>query len=157
MYKNNKHMVFLHINESPAKVPVFNRFIRQGRRVFVLIYRDGCPPCIVTHPEWKKLKNVLKVDKEVIIADINEKFLNKIDCFGTKKIEILHYPTMIYISDKGQKHELYEGDRTVDGFVKWINHTLKTKQTGGRRRTKVKRRRTSHSRKLNHRTKKRRH
>ena len=149
-------MVFLHINESPTKIPAFNRFIRKGKRAFVLIYRDGCPPCIETHPEWKKLKNVLKVDKEVIIADINEKFLNKIDCFGTKKIEITHYPTMIYIYDKGQKHELYEGDRTVDGFVKWINHTLKKTQTGGQR-TKVKRRRTSHSRKLNHRTKKRRH
>ena len=149
-------MVFLHINESPTKIPEFNRFIRQGKRAFVLIYRDGCPPCIETHPEWKKLENVLKVDKEVIIADINENFLNKIDCFGTKKIEITHYPTMIYISDKGQNHELYEGDRTVDGFVKWINHTLKKTHTGGRK-TKVKRKRTSYSRKLNHRTKKRRH
>ena len=150
-------MVFLHINESPTKIPEFNRFIRQGKRAFVLIYRDGCPPCIKTHPEWKKLENVLKVDKEVIIADINEKFLNKIDCFGTKKIEITHYPTMMYISNKGQKHELYEGDRTIDAFEKWISHTVKKTQTGGQR-TKIKRRRTkSHSRKSNHSTKKRRH
>ena len=108
-----------------------------------------------THPEWKKLKHVLKVDTDVKSADINEKFLNSIKCIGPKKIEILHYPTMIYISDKGQKHELYEGDRTVDGFVKWINHTLKTEQTGGQR-TRVKRKRTGHSKKLNRRTKKRR-
>lgn len=149
-------MVFLHINESPTKIPPFNRLISQVKtRAFVLIYKDGCPPCMETHPEWKKLENVLKVDKNVIIADINEKFLNKIDCFGVNKIEILHYPTMIYICNKGQKHELYEGERTVDGFVKWINNTLKKAQTGGRKtKTRVKRR-THHSRKLNRHTKKR--
>jgi Thioredoxin. len=92
-----------------------------------------------THPEWKKLENVLKVDKDVIVADINEKFLNSIKCIGPNKIEITHYPTMIYIFNKGQNHEMYEGDRTVDGFVKWINHTLKTRQKGGRK-TKRKRR-----------------
>jgi thiol-disulfide isomerase/thioredoxin len=146
-------MVFLHINESRAKIPDFNRFIRQGKRAFVLIYKDGCPPCMETHPEWKKLENVLKVEKDVIVADINEKFLNSINCIGPNKIEILHYPTMIYISDKGQSHEMYEGERTVDAFVKWINHTLKTIQKGGRR---TKRRRTRHYKKLNKRTIKRR-
>ena len=147
-------MVFLHINESRAKIPDFNRYIAQGKRAFVLIYKDGCPPCMETHPEWKKLKNVLNVDKDVIVADINEKFLNSIKCIGPNKIEITHYPTMIYIYNKGQSHEMYEGDRTVDGLVKWINHTLKTRQTGGG--TRVKRRRTRHFKKSNSRTRRKR-
>jgi len=122
-------MVFLHINESRAKIPIFNTFIKRGKPAFVLIYKDGCPPCMEIHPEWKKLENVLKVDKKVIIADINEKFLKDVDCFETEQVEksdkivITHYPTMIYI--QGPHNKLYEGNRTIDALVKWINRTLR--------------------------------
>jgi hypothetical protein len=136
-------MVFLHINESPNKIETFNKRLGNGQRAFVLVYKDGCPPCMETHPEWKKLENVLKVDENVIIADINEKFLNKVKCFGPNKIEITHYPRMIYISDNGKHSEFYEGERTIDALEKWISHTLKKKQTGGTRRRRVKTRRYS--------------
>jgi hypothetical protein len=158
-------MVFLHINESPNKIETFNKRLENGNRAFVLVYKDGCPPCMETHPEWKKLENVLEVDENVMVADINEKFLNKVNCFGPNKIEITHYPRMIYISDKGKHSEFYEGERTIDALVKWIRHTLKKKQTGGTRRTttttktsrkRVRTRRRRYSKKKSPHTKKRR-
>jgi len=158
--KQTYNMVFLHINETPNKIETFNKRLGKGDRAFVLVYKDGCPPCMETHPEWKKLENVVKVDENVLVADINEKFLNKVNCFGPDKIEITHYPRMIYISDNGKHSEFYEGERTIDALEKWISDTLKKKQTGGTHRTKTKRKRVRtrrhYSKRKSRQTKKRR-
>jgi thiol-disulfide isomerase/thioredoxin len=49
-------MKFLHIDPKTDNINLFDKYVSQGKHVFVLIYLEGCGPCIATRPEWKKLK-----------------------------------------------------------------------------------------------------
>ena len=78
-------MVFLHIdtknydekNETgETPIAIFNKFIKDGKHIFALIYMEGCGPCNATRPEWKKLEGVLKKgsmdDDDFLIVDIDK-------------------------------------------------------------------------------------
>jgi len=141
-------MSFLHITSDEDKqkaINAFNSHLVQGDQIFMLVYMDGCPPCIATHPEWKKLQNVLKVKTDVVIVDINQKFLNEVKSLTAlitkKKIEEINsFPTIMYISKKGDYTEKFEDSpviektkeprNTVDNLHKWITHVLKTQKGG---------------------------
>ena len=93
----------------------------------MLIYMNGCGPCNATKPEWSKLENVLhkhKHNEQLVIVDVDKDILPKIklDNFA----EPMGFPTIVHIHKK--KQEAYEDtpgfekDRTVDSFVKWIQH-----------------------------------
>ena len=142
-------MSFLHITSQDDKkksISTFNSHLAKGGQIFMLVYMDNCPPCMATHPEWKKLKNVLKVNKDVIIVDINQKFLNEIksltEMITKNKIEEINsFPTIMYISRKGNHIEKFEDSpvidktkqpqNTIDNLHKWITHVLKTQKGGG--------------------------
>ena len=93
---------------------------------------EGCGPCNATRPEWNKIKNILEkkyknVDN-VVVVDVNKDYINDIKSVG----EIDGYPTMKYISDKGNKVENYEEERDVRSFINWIESNMKNnKQSGG--------------------------
>jgi thiol-disulfide isomerase/thioredoxin len=142
-------MSFLHITSDDDKqksIRTFNSHLVNGGKIFMLVYMEDCPPCIAARPEWKKLKNVLKVDKDVVIVDINQKFLNEIksltELITKKKIkEIQSFPTIMYISKKGDYIEQFQDSpvidkkkqpqNTIDNLHKWITHVLETQKGGG--------------------------
>lgn len=127
-------MVFLHINKSNyKKYPNTNRnhivqledFLHT-KRVFILIYMEGCGPCNQVRPEWKKLENVLKEYKDrddIAIVDIDKDLLSRVKYV---KHHPTSFPTMRFITGRGEKIENYEDsnienkDRTIDSFVEWI-------------------------------------
>ena len=140
-------MVFMSIDEKDEELlSKFDSFLK-NKKVFVLIYMEGCGPCNATRPEWGKLKNVLskfKNSDDVAIVDINTKFTSEL-----KNIGILpeSFPTIrFYNNSKNGKFTNFEYssenkelEREVDSFVDWINTSLKNSESnkvGGRKRTR---------------------
>lgn len=145
-------MKILHIDSTTDNINLFDDYVSQGKHIFVLIYLEGCGPCIATRPEWKKIENVLK-DKyksndDLVVIDVDQTLLEKM----TKlKEQPKGFPTILYITDKGKTSEEYnEKDekifRKIDSFEKWIDSKMK-KQKGGKRRKMSKGRKTRKSRK----------
>jgi hypothetical protein len=144
-------MVFLHIDTQnynqkgeTGETPIgtLNKFIKNGKSIFALIYMEGCGPCNATRPEWKKIGSVLKKDitknENVLVVDIDKNLLSKVKNMGS---EPKGFPTIRFISKNGKIAEDFEDcklseeykNRTIDSFVKWIKLKLnKTKQTGGK-------------------------
>jgi len=143
-------MKILHIDPKTDNIELFDKYVSEGKDVFVLIYLEGCGPCIATRPEWKKIENVLK-DKyksndNLVVIDVDQELLNKM----TKlKEQPKGFPTILYITNKGETTEEYNEDdqeifRKIESFEKWIDS--KMKQKGGKRRT-TKRRKSRKSKK----------
>ena len=118
-------MIIIHA-DSEAKVNEINHHIEDGKKVFILIYMNGCGPCNATRPEWKKMTQALQEqyrnNNNLVIADIESNFVSNLKHAG----DIIGYPTMIYLSDNGNKKELYEDSsvrdkkRVVDNFINWV-------------------------------------
>ena len=136
---------------------------KKGTHIFLMIRRDGCPPCEETKPEWLKIGNSPTVKpNNCVVADIEEKALNEIG-FMNPPISIMGFPTMVCIKNhqiksyddsiSGKRDEKY---RTVDSFVDWIveeqpnRHSKKPTKTrrirGGGKKGKRSRRRNKKSR-----------
>jgi len=134
-------MKFLHIDSKTDNINLFDKYVSQGKHVFVLIYLEGCGPCIATRPEWKKIENVIKdkykTNDNLVVIDVDQELLKKM----TKlKEEPKGFPTILYITDKGETSEEYDEPdsntfRKVDSFVKWIDSKIK-KQQGGKRKSR---------------------
>ena len=131
-------MIFIHIDPSTQNVEQINKYIEDGKHVFVLIYMEGCGPCMATRPEWDKIKDELNAkygsNNNIVVADIDKNLLSSLKYIG----DIDGFPTMKYIFKKGQQVELYEDakiskkDRTVKSFVEWIDSkTNPHKMRGG--------------------------
>jgi len=144
-------MIFLHIDASNKNkhASLLDKYIEQGKDVFVLIYMEGCGPCNATRPEWSKIKNVLenkyKNRDNVVVVDLDQEVLDEIKNIKNKPAG---FPTMLYISKNNNVEENYEDcthikekDRSVDSFVNWIESKIKM-QNGGRKKT-LKRRKWS--------------
>lgn len=133
-------MKFLHINES-SNIGKMSKEIRElkngietGKYIFMLIYMEGCGPCNMVRPEWKKLENIFKnIHKNVIIVDIDEGILAK----AKINIQPKGFPTIMYIH--GKENEEFENSdipnkkREIDSFVYWINSTMQKIQKGGKK------------------------
>jgi thiol-disulfide isomerase/thioredoxin len=135
-------MVFLHIDtknfntkddSGETPIDVLNKFITTGKKVFILIYMEGCGPCNATRPEWEKIKNVLKLDitndNQILVVDIDKDLLDKVKNI---KVQPRGFPTIRFISNKGSISEDFEDsklseeykNRSIDSFVKWIHFKL---------------------------------
>ena len=81
------------------KLSLLNNFISNGKSVFILIYRNGCPPCEQTKPQWRSIEHQLKDryvnNQNVLVADVNENFASKVNKIGSingvPTIKILNY------------------------------------------------------------------
>lgn len=141
-------MQFLHVTNSEKDLEKVNKYIKDGKHVFLFIHSESCGHCIHAFPFWKQLKNRLAHKKrpDVLVADINEKALS-----GVTKImnvgPINGYPTIKYIH--GKKVEEFNQERTTDLFMNWIetnignavsaNKTRRGQLGGNRKRSNRKR------------------
>ncbi len=127
-------MIFLHISKAAGNSALLDKYVSEGKCVFVLIYMDGCGPCNATRPEWAKLKHTLsgkyKDNNNIVIADVNSDALE-----GIKHIQnIRGFPTMRIICKKGQLKEDFEQGkhlnkaRTADAFIEWIELHMKQQE-----------------------------
>lgn len=141
-------MQFLHVTNSEKDLEKVNKYIKDGKHVFLFIHSESCGHCIHAFPFWKQLKNRLAHKKrpDVLVADINAKALS-----GVTKImnvgPINGYPTIKYIHVK--KVEEFNQERTTDLFMNWIetnignavsaNKTRRGQLGGNRKRSNFKR------------------
>jgi len=143
-------MIFLHIDPTTKNTEMFNKYVKDGKHVFVLFYMEGCGPCNATRPEWKKLENVLshkhKHNNNIVIVDVDQDVLKSLKYIRNQP---KGFPTMQHICKKGNHSEDYEDsdisnkDRSIDSFVEWIEHHVKKhglhKMRGGKWSLKYKR------------------
>ena len=134
-------MKFLHINilnynvkneKGISLLDELNKELKNGKKVFILFYMEGCGPCNATRPECKKMKNILQSKyknlDEFIVVDIDHELIDKIENIKNKP---LGFPTMQYIDKNGDFSEDYEEseieskDRSVDSFVDWVETKVK--------------------------------
>lgn len=131
------------------KVDEVDSYIDQGKHVFILVYMEGCGPCMMTKPQWllinKMLKDKYKNDDSIVVADIENDKLSKLKHVG----DVDGFPTMKYIhkNNNGMLDvETYENaniknkDRTTKSFVEWIEGKMEPNQNsqgqgGGKRKS----------------------
>ena len=115
-------MIFLTLNANARNKDIrnFDKFINDGKNVFVMFHMNGCTHCIQALPEWQNIKNKinnkLKNNNNIIIADIESSNLTQIK--NSQNIE--GFPTIRYIHNYGKSYEDYNGERAVSEFIKWI-------------------------------------
>ena len=107
-------MIFVHVDSNTNNINLINKYIQQGKQLFILFYMEGCGPCNATRPEWNKIKNILdqkyKNIKNIVIADIDQEEISKIQ--NLKNIPS-GFPTMMYISKRGNYLENYENSNQI--------------------------------------------
>ena len=128
----NLYMIFLHINSKSNNAHLFNQYIEQGKQIFVLFYMEGCGPCNMTRPEWKKIENILSstdTNNNIVVVDIDQEVSEELKYLQSKPIG---FPTIRYIANKGKTSEDYNGERNIDAFMKWIQSKSTFKKSGAK-------------------------
>ena len=123
-------MVYIEINKknynkgNPSPIEQLNKYLSdKSKKIFILIFMEGCGPCNQTRPEWSKLKNVIsKNANNIIIVSIDKDLVSKVNNLQ----EANSFPTIRYVTNTGKIVENYEDsniskkDRTIESFVEWI-------------------------------------
>ena len=117
-------MKFNSYDSNGSGIDNLNSELNSDDEIFILIYMDGCGPCNRMKPSWYDLKPQLeeqyKNRDDIAIIDVERSNLPKIN----KLQDIEGFPTIKYISNKKAKNELYEGQRSTDEFIKWIEQNI---------------------------------
>lgn len=141
-------MKFLHVTDSIKDLDIVNKYIKDGKHVFLFIHSESCGHCIHAFPFWKQLTHRLahKKRNDVLVADINQKVSSDLSTDIMNVGTISGYPTIKYIH--GKKVKEFNQERTTDLFMNWIetnsgnavsmNKTRK-EQRGGKTRSNRKR------------------
>lgn len=124
----NLYMIFLHINSKSSNASLFNKYVEEGKQIFVLFYMEGCGPCGITRPEWKEIETIMKSESNdnVVIVDIDQEVLQEIQYLQSKPVG---FPTMRYIANKGKTSEDYNGERKTSAFVSWIKSKVNPQES----------------------------
>jgi len=109
-------------NDGSSNISKLKQSYSSGKPIFMLIRKDHCPPCEETKPKWLQIVHHNEVKPlDIVVADVEEQSLNAVN-FMDPKVEVIGYPTMVYIKDK--KIHPFEEGRDVNSFVKWIKSTV---------------------------------
>ena len=130
-------MIFIHCSSKTNNIQEIDKYIEEGKDVFILLYMEGCGPCMATRPEWEKIKGNLdqkyNANNNIAVADIDKNLLDSLKYIG----DIDGFPTIKFISQKGKLVESYEDanipkkDRSVNSFVQWIESKINPSQMKG--------------------------
>lgn len=109
----------------------FNKMVLQNdKNVLVKFYAPWCGHCIHLVPEWNKLYNQNKTDTIIANFDATKPL--------PKEVSIEGFPTIIlFKGSSGKKQQIpYEGERTADDILTFLNKNASVDQSGGDRKGK---------------------
>lgn len=129
-------MVFLEIYPNTNNVTEFDNNVNSGKHVFALVYMEGCGPCHAIRPEWKKLESKFKNNDNVAIIAVDQELSKQLTTLKNKPGS---FPHMVYIHEPNIE-ESYEGERSIDALMEWIDSKTKAKKGGKRTRKTSKQR-----------------
>jgi thiol-disulfide isomerase/thioredoxin len=86
------------------------------------VYANWCGHCQTLKPEWNKMKQMFKKNRNIQFIEFEEAQQDKLNKFKKKfpQLEINGYPTIFKINNKKQI-EYYTGNRITMDMKKWIN------------------------------------
>lgn len=86
--------------------------------VLVKYYAPWCGHCKKLAPIWEELGTLYKDNKDLVIA--------KFDATTNEAegVEVRGYPTLIFYPKGDKSGKTYEGDRTLDGFKKYLEENV---------------------------------
>jgi len=117
---------------------LFDNFVKDCP-AFVKFYSNGCGHCTDMAPAWAGLKNELnKLDHlNANIIEVEATALSDIKSPCAKNIE--GYPTIIQVLENGKKGKEYNGNRSKEDMMKFINKTFKKINSVNRTKSVTKR------------------
>ncbi len=94
-----------------------------GKDQFTMYYANWCPHCKSAKPEFEKVvsESPVKVGNKSISVRMVEQGEDKAGEMKEKKVT--GFPTFLLETADGQTIE-YKGERTTDGFLKFLNSSL---------------------------------
>jgi hypothetical protein len=109
-----------------------------SRHIFLLIFKQLCPPCINVHPTWMTLQNTKRSTKTMQIFALDQQNLSAAHSV-IKSYKISGFPTILHLARlSGGEWDIvaYTGsDRELKSFETWVETSLANDpQMGGRNR-----------------------
>lgn len=104
--------------ENNSKIQQINEHIRNKKPAVIYFYKEGCPFCERTTPEWDKLHNYLSQNKDLLVVRINKLLYEKLHYIGDNPTL---YPNIRYV--RGSHIDIFkkEGDeRNAKNLAMWI-------------------------------------
>ena len=112
--------------ENISKIQQLNQHIRNKNPAVIYFYKDGCPFCERTTPEWDNLPNHLSKENDLLVARINKLLFDKFNSIGEKPAL---YPNIRYINGSNIDTFKKEGDeRNTKNLAMWIQQHHKSTQ-----------------------------
>jgi len=112
--------------ENNSKIQKVNEHVRNNKHIVIYFYKEGCPFCERTTPEWDNLINYLPTINDLLLLRINKLFYEKLQSIGEKP---MLYPHIRYIHGSHIDTFKKEGDeRNSKNIAMWIQQHLSKKQ-----------------------------
>lgn len=109
--------------ENNSKIQKVNQHVRNNNPVVIYFYKDGCPFCERTTPEWDKLSNYLpSITNDLLLLRINKLLYETLQSIGEKP---MLYPNIRYIHGSHINTFKKEGDeRNSKNLATWIQQQI---------------------------------
>jgi len=112
--------------ENNSKIQQINEHIRNKKPVVIYLYKEGCPFCERTTPEWDKLPNYLSQNKDLLVVRMNKEYYEKLKSVGYKPAL---YPNIRYVNGSHIDTFKKEGDeRNAKNLAIWIQQQQQQQQ-----------------------------
>jgi protein disulfide-isomerase A6 len=128
---NGKAGTNARIKEAPTAVTVlteasFDSVVKDpNKNVLVEFYAPWCGHCKKLAPDYEKLAKIFSSEKDVVIANLDAtEHHAPAEAYG-----VSGYPTIKWFPKDNKEGVSYEGGRSVEDFVKYINEHAGTERT----------------------------
>jgi thiol-disulfide isomerase/thioredoxin len=119
------------------EIKEFNKRAKSGNgNTFIIYFAHWCPHCQALTPELIKLDEFLLKNKTKLVgnvARISDEHIDQLDVFKMPN----GFPTIVILDGNGDKTKDYNGKRTMEGFLKFLEeNAIYNEQKGGSRKSK---------------------
>ena len=104
--------------ENNYKIQQINKHINSKKPVVIYFYKNGCPFCDRTTPEWDNLPNYLSNNNDLLVVRINKEYYQRLQSIGENPSL---YPNIRYVHGSHINTFKKEGDeRNAKNLAMWI-------------------------------------